>query len=188
MGSAAYDEQNNWGLFRLTMPLSRRDVVLGRYGAIATLGLAGMACGLVMSLLIMGVASVVELPGGLSEVLAFDEGPLLGMLFATAFCVLIGSVVAGVVTPIYFMLGQTKATQLLPTVIVLLFVIPVVVLGNSGFLDAGTLYFAALADILALIETPGGVAVSCIVFLVLAATALVVSALVSLRLYGRREL
>ena len=148
MGSAAYDEQNNWGLFRLTMPLSRRDMVLGRYGAIAT----------------------------------------LGMLFATAFCVLIGSVVAGVVTPIYFMLGQTKATQLLPTVIVLLFVIPVVALSNSGFLDAGTLDFAVLADILTLIETPGGVAVSCIVFLVLAATVLVVSVLVSLRLYGKREL
>ena len=39
MGLAAYDELNHWGLFRLTLPLSRRDVVLGRYGAIVTLGL-----------------------------------------------------------------------------------------------------------------------------------------------------
>lgn len=26
-----YDEQNDWAAFRLTMPVSRRDVVLGRY-------------------------------------------------------------------------------------------------------------------------------------------------------------
>ena len=30
MSASAYDEQSNWGAFRLTMPVSRRDVVLGR--------------------------------------------------------------------------------------------------------------------------------------------------------------
>ena len=63
MGAAAYDEQNDWGRFRLTMPLSRRDVVLGRYGAIVTLGLGGMAVGLLAALAIGAVASAVELPG-----------------------------------------------------------------------------------------------------------------------------
>ena len=38
MSASAYDEQSNWGAFRLTMPVSRRDVVLGRYGVIVTLG------------------------------------------------------------------------------------------------------------------------------------------------------
>ena len=31
LSTAAYDEQNNWGLYRLTLPVSRRDVILGRY-------------------------------------------------------------------------------------------------------------------------------------------------------------
>ena len=41
MSAAAYDEQSGWGLFRLTMPVSRRDVVLARYGvgAIVTRGI-----------------------------------------------------------------------------------------------------------------------------------------------------
>ena len=62
MGAAAYDEQNDWGRFRLTLPLSRRDVVLGRYGAIVTLGLGGMAVGLLAAFAISAVASAVELP------------------------------------------------------------------------------------------------------------------------------
>ena len=32
---AAYDEQNNWERFRLTLPLTRRQVVFGRYASIA---------------------------------------------------------------------------------------------------------------------------------------------------------
>lgn len=34
---AAYDEQNNWERFRLTLPLTRRQVVFGRYASIALL-------------------------------------------------------------------------------------------------------------------------------------------------------
>ena len=66
--------------------------------------------------------SAVELPGGLSELLAFSGERAAGMAFATAVCCLIGSAVASVVTPVYFKFGQTKATQLLPTVTVGLFV------------------------------------------------------------------
>ena len=92
MGAAAYDEQNDWGRFRLTLPLSRRDVVLGRYGAIVTLGLGGMAVGLLAAFAISAVASAVELPGELSQALALDADMLSGMAFATTFCLLIGAV------------------------------------------------------------------------------------------------
>lgn len=158
IGSSVYDDQNGWGSYRLTLPVSKRDVVLSRCAAIATLGLIGSAVGFAASLAVMGLASAVELPGGLSELLAFSGERVAGMAFATAVCCLIGSAVASVVTPVYFKLGQTKATQLLPTVTVGLFVVAPMLLGNSGILGGGAL--GLVADLLASVETPVGFAAS----------------------------
>ena len=188
MGAAAYDEQNDWGSFRLTLPLSRRDVVLGRYGAIVTLGLGGMAVGLLAAFAISAVASAVELPGELSQALALDAGTLSAMAFATTFCLLIGAVVASVVTPIYFRLGQTKATQLLPTIIVMIFVLPVIFLGNSGLLDGALPGLEQISAFLAYIETPEGLAVCCVGMVAASAAILAASAAISLKLYETREL
>lgn len=187
MGAAVYDEQSNWGRFRLTLPLSRRDVVVGRYGAIVTLGLEGTVVGLAVALGLGWLSSIAQFPGNLSDTLAI-KGELLPALFiVTAFCILIGSAVAAVVTPIYFALGQTKATQLLPTIIVMLFVLPVVFFGNSGLLSNGILEIdvAALLDF---ISTPVGVTISCAALIALAVVVLGVSVAISLKLYERREL
>ena len=188
MGAAAYDEQNDWGRFRLTLPLSRRDVVLGRYGDIVTLGLGGMAVGVLAALALGVVASAVELPGELSEALSLSGDTLSGMAFATTFCLLIGATVASVVTPIYFRLGQTKATQLLPTIIVMIFVLPVVFLGNSGLLDGAIPGLDQIAAFLAYIETPEGLVVGCAGMVAATAVILAASAALSLRLYETREL
>ena len=188
MGAAAYDEQNDWGRFRLTLPLSRCDVVLGRYGAIVTLGLGGMAVGVLAALALGAVASAVELPGELSEALSLSGDTLSGMAFATTFCLLIGATVASVVTPIYFRLGQTKATQLLPTIIVMIFVLPVVFFGNSGLLDGAIPGLDQIAAFLAYIETPEGLVVGCAGMVAATAVILAASAALSLRLYETREL
>ena len=186
IGSSVYDDQNGWGSYRLTLPVSKRDVVLSRYAAIATLGLIGSAVGFAASLAVMGLASAVELPGGLSELLAFSGERVAGMAFATAACVLIGSAVASVVTPVYFKFGQTKATQLLPTVTVGLFVVTPMLLGNSGILEGGA--FGLVTDFLTFVETPAGLAASMAALLAASLLMLAASAVVSLGLYGRREL
>lgn len=188
-GAAGYDEQNNWGLFRLTMPLSRRDVVLARYGVIVTLGLVGLAAGLVGAGLVTALATFVDLPMGLSAVLAYRFEDVLATLFSSFFCIFMGSFVAGVVTPLYFRFGQSKATQYLPLIMVLVFfALPVSLIGNSGLLDGGIVGTDALTSLLAFIETPAGVAASMVVLLAASALVLAVSAAVSLRLYERREL
>lgn len=188
MGLAAYDELNHWGLFRLTLPLSRRDVVLGRYAAIVTLGLMGMVVGLVGALTAIAAVTVIGVPGEVGQAFSFDAELLAPMAFTTVFCLLIGSIVSSVVTPIYFRLGQTRATQILPTVIVLLFVVPVVILGNSGMLDGGIPGMELLSAALELLETPGGMAAGCALCIVVSALALGVSAAISLKLYEKREL
>ena len=147
-----------------------------------------MAVGVLAALALGAVASAVELPGELSEALSLSGDTLSGMAFATTFCLLIGATVASVVTPIYFRLGQTKATQLLPTIIVMLFVLPVVFLGNSGLLDGALPGAEQIAAFLAYIETPGGLFVGCAGMVAAAAVILAASAAISLRLYETREL
>ncbi len=192
MSAAAYDEQSNWGLFRLTMPISRRDVVLARYGVILTLGLLGMAVGFLAVGLLMAVSSVVELPAGLSALLAYTPENMLATVFATMFCLVMGSVIASIVTPIYFRLGQTKATQYIPLIVVLIFIVPFLIINGTGVLDAGSIHLSsimrALSDPLAFIETPAGVGAFSAVALVLSLSVLAASAAVSLRLYEKREL
>lgn len=184
-GLATYDDVENWGLFRLTLPLSRRDVVFGRYVAIVVFGLAGTVVGIIGTLAMTGIASTVGLPGELGETFAFDAGLLIPMAFVASFTLFIGSAMASVVTPINFWLGQTRAT---PMVIALLFVAPVAILGNSGMLDGGIPGMELISRGLELLETPVGAAVGCVICIALAAAALAVSAVLSLKLYERREL
>lgn len=188
MGLAAYDELNHWGLFRLTLPLSRRDVVLGRYGAIVTLGLLGMVVGVVGALVSVAAISALGIGGEVGETFAFDPDLLGVMAFTTSFTLLIGSVVASVVTPIYFRLGQTRATQILPTVIVLLFVLPVATLGNSGMLDGGIPGMELISSALEALETPAGIVAGVAVCVIISAVVLAASAALSLKLYEKREL
>lgn len=188
MAAATYDEQNNWGLYRLTLPVSRRDVVLARYGVIVTLGLAGMLLMSAICAVLMAVATVVELPLGLSEILASNPGTVQGMVFAVAFCMALGALIASIETPIYFRFGQNKTTQWIPMVTVLLFVGPMLIVNGTGILDGGAIPAEAIAQLLGFIETPAGVAACFGIALVVAAVALGVSAAVSLKLYERREL
>lgn len=188
MGLAAYDELNHWGLFRLTLPLSRRDVVCGRYAAIVTLGAIGMVVGFVSACAAMALASFIPLPSDIAEAFSFD-GDMLGvMLLVTAFTLFIGATVASVVTPLYFRLGQTRATQILPTVIVLLFVVPVVILGNSGMLGGGIPGMELLSNVLVVLETPTGMVAGVVVCVCASAVLLAISAAISLKLYEHREL
>ena len=66
---AAYDEQNNWERFRLTLPLTRRQVVFGRYASIALLTVGSLALALVLGLGIAALAGLLPaqwLPESLS--------------------------------------------------------------------------------------------------------------------------
>ena len=94
LATSAYDEQNNWGLYRLTMPISRRDVVLGRYGVIATLGIMGMAAGLIGAVALSAIATVAPLPGDLKTALGLSPDNVQAMVFSCALCAVVGSGVA----------------------------------------------------------------------------------------------
>lgn len=188
MGSSAYDESNNWARLRLTMPISRRDIVAARYAAIITVGLVGMVIGLAVTAILSVIAMTVNLPGGLSAALAPDANAWLHITLISAASLLLGSTIAAVITPVYFHFGQTKATQAMPAIIIFVVFAPMLLLEYSGLLDPDGAGMNALADLIAAITTPAGACCALAVAALASAAVLVLSAIVSLRLYERREL
>ena len=188
LSTAAYDEQNNWGLYRLTLPVSRRDVILGRYAVIVTLGISGMLVGLIGTLGLSVVISVLNVSSDIQSVFALTQEHVMTVIFTMMFCMRMGVVVASVETPIYVRFGQTKATQWVPLITIVLFIAPFLLFGGSGLFESGAISMQSLRQLFAFLETPQGLAMWCVAAIVIAALVLTLSIAVSIKLYERREL
>ncbi len=178
-----YDERNDWAAFRLTMPVSRKEVVFGRYlfvlaGALSVSLLVGAAA-LVLS--ILGDASV--LPEVVARVVRLDADALQAGLFTLAFCSAMGFVITSVSMPVFFKFGQTKATQWLPFIMMFLGVAPFMVV---GFMGEEAMMAAQRA--LAFAETPEGLAAFAAGACAFGLMCYVVSCAISLRIYSARDL
>ena len=178
-----YDEQNDWAAFRLTMPVSRRDVVLGRY-------LFVLAGTLTVSLLVAVAACLLSWMGGASllpevvaSVVRLDADMVQAGVFTLALCSAMGFVIASVSMPVFFKFGQTKATQWLPFIMMFLGVAPLMV---SGFM--GEEAIMAMQQALSFAETPEGLTSFAMGALIFGVVCYIVSALVSLRVYKARDL
>ena len=170
-----YDEHNGWAAFRLTMPVSRREVVLGRYlfvlaGALSV-SLLVAAAALVLSML--GQASM--LPEVVARVVRLDADAMQAGLFTLAFCSAVGFVIASVSMPVFFKFGQTKATQWLP--FIMMFV---------GFMGGEAMMAAQRA--FAFAQTPEGLAAFAAGACAFGLVCYVVSCAISLRIYSARDL
>lgn len=187
-GTNSFDDLNGWGNLRLTMPLSRRDVVLARYGSIVTLGLGGLVAGLATALVLAVVAHVAPLPGELSSALALSEDTLLGMSLSAGALFAVGSLCAAVEVPLFFRFGNTRATQYLPLVPLVALLCPIIVLGGSGMIDESTLTPEGIASALSFVWSPAGMAACLVGLAALSAALLGISAAISLKLYETREL
>ena len=187
-GTSSFNDLNGWGCLRLTMPLSRRDVVVARYGSVVTLGLGGLVAGLATTLVLAVVARVVPLPGELSPALALSEDVLLGMGLSAGALFAVGSLCAAVEVPLYFRFGSTRATQYLPLVPLFALLCPIIIAGGSGMIDESTLTAEGIGRALSLIWSPVGVAACLVGLAALSAVILAASAALSLHLYETREL
>lgn len=179
----AYDEPSRWESWRLTMPLSRRDVVLGRYATVVTVAVAGLLVGFAASVLIAGACWLVPLPAGWEGMAVSGAEDVLATVFAGFFGLFVGCVMMAVVLPFLFKWGSTKLTQRLPLIVLAVAVAPMFVLGSLEDADVG-----ALATFLSWLETPAGVAATAAVAVLVAAVALAASVAISVRVYEKREL
>ena len=180
----AYDDLDNWGSFRLALPLSRRDVVLGRYAMVIAFALGAVAFGAALIVAGWALGQMGILPEGVVSYVALDTDGLLGCVFAVLFVSLLGSLVVGVSLPCFFKFGTTKATQYLPYVMV---VVCGLFAGLMSTLDGGAA-MEQLKQALAWFEEPSHLALGGAGMFAGAVVILAVSAAVSLRLYEKRDL
>ena len=187
----AYDEQNNWQAFRQALPLSRSQVVCGRYVTVALCVFASLLVGIAVGLLIDLVISVaISINPGL-QLNTWSELVDLSLRLRDLVELFVACGAAGVAVsffglaltlPFMFRFGYTKGVRHIPLVFVALSLLVFLAMGNlssSGF-DPAT-----LAPLLENSATIIGISLAA-VLVSLAVYGL--SCLVSLRLYTTREL
>lgn len=187
----AYDEQNNWQAFRQALPLSRSQVVCGRYVTVALCVLASLLVGIAVGLVVdLGIWAAINAYPGLqlnswTELIDLSAQPS-DLLEIFAACGAAGVAVSffglALTLPFMFRFGYTKGVRHIPLVFVALSLLVFLAMGNlssSGF-DPAT-----LAPLLENSATIIGISLAA-VLVSLAVYGL--SCLVSLRLYTTREL
>lgn len=119
--AATYDEMNRWEGFRLTMPISRRSVVVGRYACTLLAVVASLAAGVIFSLAITGIAALLVDGVGQNAQLSgllLEDNPLEMIVFSGVMGSVVVLVVASVTIPMFMRFGMTLALRVVPFVIV----------------------------------------------------------------------
>jgi len=183
MSASAYDDQNGWGSYRLVMPVTRREVVQGRYALNLLLAIAAAAIAAVLMTAFIALGSAVELPEFLANLAVWDNQQLEATLVASISCACIGLCICSVTLPAYFKFGMTKATQYLPFIMIFLSVAPFLVLGVIGgpLLDQ-------VKGAIELAETTGGLGLIAFAALAISLAVYAASSFIAVRLYSARDL
>ena len=187
----AYDEQNNWQAFRQALPLSRSQVVRGRYVTVALCVFASLLVGIAVGLVVDLVISVaISINPGL-QLNTWSELVDLSLRLRDLVELFVACGAAGVAVsffglaltlPFMFRFGFTRGARYIPLVFVALSLL--VFLGMEGISSSG-FDPASLAPLLENTGTIVGISLGAVL------VSLVVyglSCLISLRLYKTREL
>ena len=112
----AYDEMNGWERFRLTLPISKRQVAYGRYISTLVISVISLIFTLVISFVFV---FVIQACGGLGMETDISDPE---MPAAILYCGLAGFLfivmLASLNLPLLMRFGMNKATRLLPLVLV----------------------------------------------------------------------
>ena len=100
---ALYDDRRDWGRFRLAMPLTRTDIVLGRYGFLAAVAVAGTLMGAALYLAVTLAVQWVPAYAALAlRPAGFDA---VGLAWSVAVSLALAFVVGGIMLPTFFSFG-----------------------------------------------------------------------------------
>ena len=179
----ASTETAPWDRFRLTLPLTRAQVIRGRYVSILLYGLAAMFVGILTYLVALGVLQVFpSLVANLRTPPFFDG---TGLTLASALAPLTTCTILGMLLPFVMQFGMIKAARIAPLalwmLLMLLFQFRTSVL---SLIDTDTLTYAA-QQLAALTETPLGVMVLAGALLAAASIIYLTSCTITARLYKR---
>lgn len=176
---SAYDEQRGWERYRLTLPISRRQVAYGRYASMLIVCACSLVIAIALGLLIGVVADV--LPADIvPENLRLSNASVAEVVSVALLTQMVILLVVTLTLPFILRYGMTKATRIAPMVLIFAICGLVVLLGNTPAIGGLEAFMSGAGQIQI------AAVVVCAALVVLALY--VVSALVAARLYERREL
>lgn len=142
---AAYDEMGGWERFRLTLPISRHQVVFGRYTGILVVMVASWVVATLLGIVASSVLSTMpgnEQAAALSSEYNLVEGS--GHLLLVSSMMLL---VAALALPLFTRFGMTKATRIAPVAFVLIMALLLVSSDSlSGMLAAAMPWISPLVQ------------------------------------------
>ena len=166
----ANDEMAGWTRLRDTLPLSRRDIVLGRYAGTLIVVIAGCVLGIVLGLAIFYLASALGLSSDMQVFASAGEAALV-----TAFTSILGAagalIILAISLPLVMRLGMTRAARIIPIAFVLIMCVG----------------FALLSDSLDIIVPSVSLPLIVASAIVITLAIFVISAIVTCKLYETRE-
>ncbi len=131
----SYDELNNWQTYRLAMPLSRNDIVSGRYLCVLAIALASAFLGLATSLLVGLIAQLLG-PTSMIAALSFENNPPEMVVASTLFGLSASLIMTAALIPPAMKSGMTKGVRFAPFIIMFIFLAGASLLGDDGVLAA----------------------------------------------------
>lgn len=170
------ETSSGWSRLRLTMPLSRSDVVVARYALIGTLALIGVACGILTDGLFVLAASAGMLPENVAAgFLLTPESPLYtaAVVFASlAFAI----VFASISIPVNIKLSGTSAIMVMAVIYMLILV-------GAFSIDTNQVIY----QVLPFLQTSSGVTLLCAAALGISLVVMAVSLQISRTIYETFE-
>lgn len=175
----AYDERNDWEKLRLTLPLSRADIIRGRYATFAAMTMAGIVLGGVLVAVLWVLAQLAPTAPVLSEFAgALDWQMAVAMVVSGVVFALVLWIIA---LPLVARYGMTKAVRFLPLAFVIVLPIATVLIQKAGPLPASVM------DFVAWVATPTGTLVAAGAALAVIVVLFALSSMLAVRLYEKRE-
>ena len=170
----ALDERANWQQFRLALPMSRSNVIAGRYVSFALLALLGIAAGLLVTLVMVAVAQIAPGVPQLADLMMNFSWQ--AMLFASVAGLAIILVMLSVTMPLFSRFGMTKGVRYLPLLIIIGVFFAFQLDGNGPPPEF-------VANVLNLLESPAGTIAIAAGVLAITAAVYAISAAISTKLY-----
>lgn len=180
---AQSDEGGSWENFRLSLPLTRRHVIAGRYAALALLAVTSIALG---ALVCFAAAGLEQLIPSLASTMRHPQaltGQAVALNMGGAFAVIM--LALSIMLPIVATWGMKQAMMLAPAALMLGGFSILQIVARPGFDANGVIPFASQLD--ALLQSLQGT-LFVAVGVALAALALyAVSAMIAAAAYRRRD-
>lgn len=176
-----YDELKGWKSYRMTLPLSRRDIVAGRYLTLLTLVIASLLTAAVAVGLNIGIAAVAPGLGGPAWMMAamFSADAVHEALLVGSAFLLVCTVMVCAMTILFYRFGATTATTMLPMLGVFAVLMVALFVGSR---DESVV--AAWSDGLLWLLSPERLALCCGICAALTVAIMAASAAICMRLYA----